>query len=154
MRAGFFAALFLSATAVFAAPSPQPTPAPAPNVQQRDIVDNLESVAANIFSVTIDLKSILSVATPVVASVIAEATSVVGEFLQSDTALAAEATKLVSQAESALGPAGTQIANELNNVVSTPNGAVSGQDLAAVRPLSVGAAAVVGSLLLGAFAAL
>lgn len=36
MRAGFFAALFLSATAVFAAPSPQPTPAPAPNVQQRD----------------------------------------------------------------------------------------------------------------------
>lgn len=34
------------------------------------------------------------------------------------------------------------------------NGAVSGQDLAAVRPLSVGAAAVVGSLLLGAFAAL
>ncbi|KAI0714600.1 hypothetical protein C8Q76DRAFT_430572 [Earliella scabrosa] len=165
MRFGFVATVLFSAAAfVQAAPSP---------VQERDLVDNLQSAAAELFSVTIDsaylaasticssslirwtVKSLLNVATPIVGSVFAEATSVVGEFLETDTVFVPAATSLLGQAESALGPTGTAIANELNNVknaIITPNGAVS--DVAAVRPLSLGAAAVVGSVLLGAYAVL
>ncbi|KAM5538338.1 hypothetical protein V8D89_007940 [Ganoderma adspersum] len=140
MRAGFFAALFLSGfAAVQAAP---------PAVQQRDLADNVASAADDLFS--INLESILSEATPVVASVFQEATSLIGSVIASDTALVAEATSLFGEATSFLGPAATSIVNDVHEVV-TPNAA--SQDSVA-RPLAMGAAAVLGSMVLGAYAVL
>ncbi|KAI1791962.1 hypothetical protein LXA43DRAFT_1094045 [Ganoderma leucocontextum] len=139
MRAGYFVALFLSGfAAVQAAP---------PAVQQRDLADNVASAADDLFS--INLESILSEATPVVASVFQEATSLIGSVIASDTALVAEATSLFGEATSFLGPAATGIANEVHEVVS--NGAA--QESVA-RPLAMGAAAVLGSMVLGAYAVL
>ncbi|KAI0756101.1 hypothetical protein C8Q80DRAFT_1264203 [Daedaleopsis nitida] len=141
MRAGFFAALFLSAFAlVQAAPSPS-------HVEERDLIDNLENAVASLFSTTIDLKSIISVATSVVEPVFAEATSIVGDVLQTDTALVQEATSLFAAATSAIGPEASSIVQDAKNVIVTSNGAAS-------RPISMGAAAVLGSMLLGAYAAI
>ncbi|TFK92814.1 hypothetical protein K466DRAFT_581601 [Polyporus arcularius HHB13444] len=145
MRAGFFVALFLSAVSVLAAPSP---------VEQRDLVDNVETAIDQLFSVTVDLKAIVSEATAIGESIFQEATAEIGSLV-TNTAVVAEATSLLSEAESFLGPTGTAIAKDLNNVKNAfSNSASARQDVSAMRPLTMGAAAVLGSMLLGAYAAL
>ncbi|TBU25837.1 hypothetical protein BD311DRAFT_469881 [Dichomitus squalens] len=141
MRAGFFVTLFLSS--VF---SVQAAPA---TFQQRDndVLQNIESAADNLFSINIG--SILSEATPVVASVFQEATSIVGSVIASDTALRSEATSILGEVKSVLGPSATGIANDVHEVVSAANGAA--QDSVVARPLAMGAAAVLGSMFLGAY---
>ncbi|KAI0721413.1 hypothetical protein C8T65DRAFT_230640 [Cerioporus squamosus] len=143
MRAGFFVALFLSSVSVLAAPSP---------VEQRDLVDNVETAIDQLFSVTVD--TIIGEATSVAESVFKEATAEIGK-LATNTAVVAEATSLLSEAESFLGPTGTAIAKDLNNVKNAiSNSASARQEVSAMRPLTMGAAAVLGSMLLGAYAAL
>ncbi|RPD82688.1 hypothetical protein L226DRAFT_565241 [Lentinus tigrinus ALCF2SS1-7] len=145
MRAGFFVALFLSSVSVLAAPSP---------VEERDLIDNVNSAVDQLFSVTIDIKAIISEATSVAESVFVEATSEIGNLV-TNTAVVAEATSLLSEAESFLGPTGTAIAKDLNNVKNAiSNSASARQEVTAVRPLTMGATAVLGSMLLGAFAVL
>ncbi|EJF67459.1 hypothetical protein BD309DRAFT_923364 [Dichomitus squalens] len=141
MRAGFFSVLFLSSVfSVHAAPS---------ILQRRDneVLQNIESAADDLFSINIG--SILSEATPVVASVFQEATSIVGSVIASDTALRSEATSIFGEVESILGPAATGIVNNVHEVVSAANGAA--QDSVVARPLAMGAAAVLGSMFLGAY---
>ncbi|RPD64801.1 hypothetical protein L227DRAFT_269058 [Lentinus tigrinus ALCF2SS1-6] len=145
MRAGFFVALFLSSVSVLAAPSP---------VEERDLIDNVNSAVDQLFSVTIDIKAIISEATSIAESVFVEATSEIGNLV-TNTAVVAEATSLLSEAESFLGPTGTAIAKDLNNVKNAiSNSASARQEVTAVRPLTMGATAVLGSMLLGAFAVL
>ncbi|KAI0370050.1 hypothetical protein BV20DRAFT_314966 [Pilatotrama ljubarskyi] len=135
MRAGLFAALFLSAVFVQARPPPE---------AKRDLIDNLTKVAEELY--TSDIASIFHEATPALGSLFAEATSVVGGVLASNTALGHEATALMSAAESKA----TGLEKEL---ASNKNGASRAQGFAS-NPLGLGVATALGSVLLGAYAVL
>ncbi|KAI0354773.1 hypothetical protein OH77DRAFT_1425897 [Trametes cingulata] len=135
MRAGLFATLFLSAVFVQARPPPE---------AKRDLVDNLTKAAEEIFSS--DIAPIIHEASPALETIFGEATSIIASVLASNTALAHEATAILSAAESKA----TGLEKEL---ASNKNGASRAQGFAS-SPLGLGVATALGSVLLGAYAVL
>ncbi|EIW63786.1 uncharacterized protein TRAVEDRAFT_67785 [Trametes versicolor FP-101664 SS1] len=131
MRAGIVAALFLSAVFVQARPAPE---------QKRDIVDTVTSAAEQIFSS--DIAPVLSGITPEIETLFGEATSALGGFFASNTALGHEATAIVSAFESK--------ATQIEQDVASKNGAPAIRGSAS-GPLGLGLATALGSALLGAY---
>ncbi|KAH9923179.1 uncharacterized protein BXZ73DRAFT_103973 [Epithele typhae] len=133
MRAGYFAALLLSAVAVRAVP--------APVQQERDLGSSLEQAASGLFG-GIDIGSALgAAASPILGSILGDATAVVGSMTGSNPALAG-LTSVLGAATSIVGSdSGAKGATGKSN------------DASPARMVSMGAA-VFGSMLLGAYAVL
>ncbi|KAI0325413.1 hypothetical protein GY45DRAFT_247931 [Cubamyces sp. BRFM 1775] len=140
MRAGILATVFcLFFCAIFA----QAAPSPEQKRDASDIIDHLTSLAGDIF--TADVEPLLSSITPEAVSLFDEATSIVGNVVASNTALASIATSLLSAAEAQVTGVENLVAH--NNGGLRAHGSSSG-------PLGWGLATALGSVLLGAYVVL